>query len=137
MEAAVDTDPALAIGTAKEMVETCLKQIAEDLKLELPASPDLPHLVRAVTKALKLLPDDVPQAAKGAESIQRTLKNLAQITQGLGELRKHYGTGHGRSGSHRGLSSRHARLAVGAAAAFIEFVVATHKERLAESEKAA
>lgn len=138
MEAAVDSDPALAIGTAKEMLETCCKQIAEDLRLEdLPSSPDLPQLVRAVTKALKLLPDDVPQAAKGAESIQRILKNLTQITQGLGELRKHYGTGHGRSGSHRGLSTRHARLAVGATAAFIEFIVATHKERLAQAEKAA
>jgi len=138
MEAAVDSDPALAIGTAKEMLETCCKKITEDLSLEgLPQNPDLPQLVKAVTKALKLLPDDVPQGAKGAESIERLLKNFAQITQGLGELRKHYGTGHGRSGSHRGLSSRHARLAVGAAAVFIEFVVATHKERLAAIEKAA
>jgi hypothetical protein len=37
-------------------------------------------------------------------------------TQGIAELRNHYGTGHGKAAGAKGLSSRHAKLAVGAAA---------------------
>ncbi len=137
IEAAIDTDPALAIGTAKEMVETCCKHIADALQVELPPNPDIPVLVKAVLKALRLVPEGIPDSAKGAESVKRTLSNLSQITQGLAELRKLYGTGHGRASSHRGLGVRHARLAVGAAATFVEFLVATYKARSAELEKAA
>lgn len=137
IEAAIDTDPALAIGTAKEMVETCCKHIADALSIQLPANPDMPDLVKAVLKALKLVPEGIPEASKGADTIKRTLSNLSQITQGLAELRKLYGTGHGRSSTHRGLSARHARLAVSAAAAFVEFAVSTYKARSAEVEKAA
>jgi hypothetical protein len=137
IEAAIDTDPALAIGTAKEMVETCCKHIAEALKIELPANPDMPDLVKAVLKALRLVPEGIPDASKGAQSIKRTLSSLGQITQGLAELRKLYGTGHGRSASHRSLSTRHARLAVGAAATFVEFVISTYKARNVELEQVA
>lgn len=57
------------------------------------------------------------------------LRNLSALTQYLAELRGLYGSGHGRDGKHRGLEPRHARLAVGAAAAFIEFVTETHHQR--------
>lgn len=129
IESAIDTDPALAIGTAKDMIETCCKHIAEALKVELPPNPDVPVLVKAVLKSLQLVPEGIPENKKGAESVKRILSNLSQITQGLSELRTLYGTGHGRSSSHRGLSVRHARLAVGAAATFVEFLVATYRVR--------
>lgn len=137
IEAAIETDPALAIGTAKEMVETCCKHIAEALKVELPSNPDMPVLVKAVLKGLRLVPENIPESSKGAESIKRTLSSLSQITQGLAELRRLYGTGHGRAASHRGLDARHARLAVASAAAFVEFAVATYKARRAEMDQAA
>ena len=69
IEATIETDPALAIGTAKEMVETCCKHIAEALKVELPANPDMPVLVKAVLKGLRLVPENIPESSKGAESI--------------------------------------------------------------------
>ena len=137
IEAAIETDPALAIGTAKEMVETCCKHIAEALKVELPANPDMPVLVKAVLKGLRLVPENIPEVLQGGGEHQRTLRSLSQITQGLAELRKLYGTGHGRAASHRGLDARHARLAVASAAAFVEFVVATYKVRRAEMDQAA
>ncbi len=106
----VESDPALAIGTAKELVETTCKTILEQIDgADVP--DELPKLVRATQKALNLLPDDVPESAKGNETIKRMLSNLGQMTQGLAELRNLYGTGHGPSGRKRGLSSRHARLA--------------------------
>ena len=137
IQVAIDTDPALAIGTAKEMVETCCKHIADGLKLPLPANPDLPVLVKAVLKGLKLVPEGISEQSKGADTIKRTLSSLSQITQGLGELRKLYGTGHGRASSHRGLGARHARLAVASASAFVEFIVATYLARQADVAQAA
>lgn len=40
-----------------------------------------------------------------------------------------YGTGHGKDGQHRGLQPKHARLAVAAAVALIDFVSETHRYR--------
>lgn len=96
LEYAVDSDPELAIGTAKELVESCCKSILT--KREIP-----------FTKA-----DD--------------LGNLTQL-RGL------YGTGHGKDGQHRGLQPRHARLAVAAAVAFIDFVSETHRYREASEQQ--
>ena len=57
--------------------------------------------------------------AKAAETIKRLLSNLATITQGIAELRNKYGTGHGKVAKTKGLSPRHAKLAVGAASSGI------------------
>jgi hypothetical protein len=78
---------------------------------------------------LQLVPDGVSEAAKGAENIKNILRNLTQLTSNLTQLRGLYGTGHGKDGQHRGLQPRHARLAVAAAVAFIDFVSETHRYR--------
>ena len=43
----VETDPALAIGTAKELVETCCKTILADRGASLPGQPDMSTLTKA------------------------------------------------------------------------------------------
>jgi hypothetical protein len=129
IEASVNTDPALAIGTAKELVDTCCKHIAERMELELPKKPDTPDLVRAVLKGLKLLPEDISDSAKGADSIRLMLRALTTLMQGLVEVRNLYGTGHGKGSTHKGPKPRHARLAVASAATFVEFIVDTYRER--------
>jgi len=128
---AADEDPALAIGTAKEMLETACKTILEEYGTPVPPDWDVPELLKAVRKELKLLPDDIPDGARGAETIKRLLSNLGQIGQGLAELRNLYGSGHGRAGRAKGLSPRHARLAVGAAATLVQFLFETYRERTA------
>ena len=129
IEASVSTDPALAIGTAKELVDTCCKHIAERMELELPKKPDTPDLVKAVLKGLKLLPEDISDSAKGADSIRLMLRALTTLMQGLVEVRNLYGTGHGKGAAHKGPKPRHARLAVASAATFVEFIVDTYRER--------
>lgn len=128
IESAVDTDPALAIGSAKELVETTAKTILDARQIPYGTGDDLPKLTKAVCGALGQLPDSVPEAAKGAEVIRRTLSNLASLAQGLAELLGLYGTGHGRSGTARGLGPRHARLAVGAAATLATYLFDTYNE---------
>jgi hypothetical protein len=129
IEAAIATDPAQAIGSAKELLETCCKTILEERGKPMDESLDLPKLTRSVLAELKLLPEEVPEAAKGAASIKRLLMNLGTISQALAEIRNLYGTGHGRGGKTKGLSRRHARLAVGAATTLATFLVDSHLER--------
>lgn len=130
IEESVDRDPALAIGSAKELIETCCKTIlAERGVVDDVEKLELAQLVKRTAKELALVPDAIPDAAKGVESIRRVLSNLASITQGLAEIRNLYGTGHGKSGKARGLSPRHARLAVGSASSLVTFLLDTHKAR--------
>lgn len=129
MQNAVEDDPALAIGTAKELVESVCKTILEQRQIIFKDDCDIGQLVKDVRKALGLVPESIANSAKGAESIRRLLSNLGSITQGLGELRNLYGTGHGKAGAVKGLSPRHARLAVGAAATLSTFLLETHFDR--------
>lgn len=129
IEASVDTDPALAIGSAKELLETCCKTILEERGKLPEGSPDLPKLAKLTFAELKLLPENVPDAARGAASIKQLLSNLATVSHSLAEIRNLYGTGHGRGGKAKGLGRRHARLAVGAATTLAMFLMDTHRER--------
>jgi hypothetical protein len=130
MEAAILRDPELAIGTAKELVETVAKTILAERGQPAPGKEDLPKLVRAVAQVPDLDRDSVPDATRAAETIRRLLSNLATISNGLAELRNAYGTGHGRAaGSATAIQPRHARLAVGAAATLATFLLETHESR--------
>jgi hypothetical protein len=129
MEMAVQNDAGLAIGTAKELVETCCRTILVERGIEIPHSANLPQLVRLTAKELELTPADIPDQSKAVETIRRLLSNLATITQGIAELRNQYGTGHGREATARGLTPRHAKLAVGAASTLAVFLVETHRIR--------
>ena len=128
LEAAIDNDPALAIGTAKELIETCCKTILADRGKSVSNSADVSTLTKETLKELKLVPEGVPDAARGADVIKRLLSNLATIGNALAELRGLYGTGHGKHGTHSGLAPRHAKLAVGAAATLSTFLFETHQQ---------
>lgn len=128
MEASVQTDPSLAIGTAKELIETYCKTILAERGKPVIGTPDVSTLTKATLKELKLVPEGIPDAARGADVIKRLLSNLGTIGNGLAELRGLYGTGHGKHGSATGLGARHAKLAVGAAATLVVFLFETHRE---------
>jgi hypothetical protein len=128
MEAAVINDPGLAIGTAKELVETCCKTILSERGIPISKNANLPQLVKQTVKELKLTPDDIPDQAKAVDTIRILLSNLATITNGISELRNKYGTGHGKEVTAKGLQPRHAKLAVGAASTLAVFLAETHRE---------
>ena len=128
LEASVETDPSLAIGTAKELIETCCKTILAERGKPVSGNPDVSTLTKETLKELKLVPEGIPDAARGADVIKRLLSNLGTIGNGLAELRGLYGTGHGKNGTATGLSPRHAKLAVGAAATLAMFLFETHME---------
>jgi hypothetical protein len=131
MEGAVETDPELAIGTAKEFVESICKTILDERGVDYDKKDDLLVLIRKTTKVLELTPGDVADTARAAETIKRMLSNLGQLAQGSAELRNAFGTGHGKSKTQAsgGLKPRHARLAVGSAATLGTFLYETHEAR--------
>jgi abortive infection Abi-like protein len=125
-----DDDPWLAIGTAKEIIEHIAQVVITRSGGQAPKDADLGDLTKGALKALDLLPSEVPDAKKGAESIRRVLQGLVQIVQGTAELRNLYGTGHGRAQLAR-VYGRHARLVVGAALAWAHFASETWEVRQA------
>lgn len=119
----VETDPELAIGSTKEMLESVLKTIIEGFG-ELVGKEDLPALLKRTQKLLNLDPKNIDLNSKGAEITKRTLSNLSQVVVGLNELRNIYGTGHGKV-RRSGISARHAKLVVGAGATLAIFLMET------------
>lgn len=128
MENAVESDPALAIGTAKELIETCCKTILAERGKPVTGSSDIPALTKQTLKELKLVPEGIAESTRGADVIKRILGSLGSIGNGLAELRGLYGTGHGKHARATGLKTRHAKLAVGAAATLATFLFETHKD---------
>lgn len=133
IEEAIETDPALAIGTAKDLIESCCKTILKSIGVEIPKKADIPKLTKLVCAELKLVPEGIPSEARGADKIRLVLMNLASITSNVAELRGLYGTGHGRDGGHKGLEVRHARLVAGAAVTFVDFVSSTYEKHYGQS----
>lgn len=129
MEVSINEDPDLAIGTAKELIETCCKTILKERQIEISKNPDLGQLVKQTAQTLALTPGDISDKAKASDTIRKILSNLTAIAQGIDELRNHYGTGHGKTVETKGLKARHARLAVSAASTLVIFLYETHKIR--------
>jgi hypothetical protein len=127
MEQAVNTDPSLAIGTAKELIETCCKSILKECGVPDLRNPKMSTLTKATLKGLSLVPESIPDTARGEGIIKSILGNLAMISSGLTELRGLYGSGHGKPMQSQSLYARHAKLATGSAAVFVTFLFETHK----------
>ena len=119
-------NPTEAIGKAKELIESCCKGILEENGQTYDSTWDAPRLVKETTNFLKVAPENIPSDIRGAESMKSILKSLRAIVNGLNELRNVYGSGHGKSPNYKGLSERHARLAVGSALTLVNFLWDSH-----------
>lgn len=129
MRDSIDADPSLAVGTSKDLVESACKTILEDHSVAIDPEWDLVKLAKEARDCLDLLPESVPDRAKGLEAIKKLLGNLGVVVQSLAEVRNLYGTGHGRHLKRTSVLPRHARLAVGAATTLATFLLETHWER--------
>jgi hypothetical protein len=126
MRRAIMDDPALAIGSAKELVESTAKTVLTERGLPCNEKDDLPALVSQAQRALGVHPAENAASPDMTEAVRRILGGLVTVTSGLTELRNRgYGTGHGPSGARVGLRSRHAHLAVNTAIAWCQFMLDT------------
>ncbi|MFF2016571.1 abortive infection family protein [Paenibacillus sp. NPDC058177] len=129
MNEAIEKHPADAIGKAKELLESCCHTILAGKTISVNKDWSVQQLVKNTCKELKLTPDDIPDTAKASDTIKQILGNLSAISAGMAELRNSYGTGHGKSSTYKGLSPRHARLAVGASTTTVFFLWETYEEQ--------
>lgn len=119
-------DPPLAIGTAKELVESTAKAVLQERGREADDKDDLPILVKRSQEAIGLHPGSVQPGPDSTGAVKRILGGLSSIVIGLGELRNRgYGTGHGPKGERVGLRPRHAQLAVNAAVTWCSVMLDT------------
>jgi abortive infection Abi-like protein len=131
LQRTAESDPALAIGTAKELIESTAKTVLLERGLNVNDKDDLPALVKQAQEALGLHPATAGPGPDGTDAVKRILGGLTSVAAGLGELRNRgYGTGHGQKGERVGLRPRHARLAVNAAMTWCNIILDT----LADSE---
>lgn len=88
LEAAVEHDPSLAIGTAKELIETCCKTILAERGKPVSGTPDVSTLTKETLKELKLVPEGISDAARGADLSRRTTRSVWDGSRQAWEFRR-------------------------------------------------
>lgn len=137
MTDAIHKDTDLAIGTAKELLETTCKSILRQKKETINSDWTLPQLLKATTNSLDFTPKEASDPEKAERAIKQILSGIASIVQGVGELRNGYGTGHGKDSDFKGLEIKYAKLLVGVVSEIAILYLATNGEtaELIETEK--
>lgn len=125
----VESDPGLAIGSTKELLEATLKTILDESEISFSEKDDIPKLLRKTQKELALLPGETEEAKKGAKTIKRVLSAIGMVVVGVAQLRNLYGSGHGKAKGRGGVGPRHARLCVSLGAALCSFLLETFEAR--------
>ena len=121
MNDAVSKDTDLAIGTAKELLETTCKSILKQHAINIDSDWTLPQLLKATTSALDFTP-------KAEKAIKQILGGITTIVHGVAELRNGYGTGHGKDADFKGLEIKYAKLFVGVVSEIAILYLATNGE---------
>lgn len=124
--ALADDDPAQAIGSAKELIESTAKLVLPNRGLDVNDRDDFAELVRAAQMALEVHPKQVTPGPDGSDAVKCILGGATAAALGVNEFRNRgFGTGHGSAGGRSGLGPRHAHLAVSAAKLWCEFMLDT------------
>lgn len=113
-------DPPLSITAANAMVEALCKVHIDDYGLPAPKRQQVRALWGVVSSDLRMRPDAVDDS-----DLKKILSGLISVVEGLGSLRTHSGSAHGKGRRTYRPEPRHARLAVLSASALVDFVIHT------------
>ncbi len=116
--AQLDHDPHAAITAASSIVEALCKTYIDTNQLTLPAIQSISPLWKLVQSHLGL---NVHPTLRDDQ--KRILQGLASIVEGVGTLRTHIGSAHGRGIAPPKIDVSEARLSVNAAHALVIFVM--------------
>ena len=89
-------DPALLLGTAKEMLESTAKYVLEDFHIPYGPRMSFDELWHLARERLSLLPQQVDTSRPGGTQVKAMLGASWTIARTANELRNLQGTGHGR-----------------------------------------
>ena len=116
----VDTDPPACITAACAIIESLCKVYIEDEKLQAPSEQTIKPLWKVVQGHLGLDPSQMAD-----DDIKRILSGLTSVIDGIGALRTHTGSAHGRGRRPYKLLSRHARITLNSAHTVAVFLIET------------
>jgi len=128
MNDAVYKDTDIAIGTAKELLETTCKSILKQRGQTINPEWTLPQLLKETTAILDFKPKEAEDPEKAEKSIRQMLGGITSIVHGAAELRNGYGTGHGKDANFKGLETKYAKLFVGVISEIAILYLATNGE---------
>lgn len=122
-------NPTEAIGKSKEFIESCCKTILEESQVAIDKDWNVSQLVKATMKHLEISTDNVDESTSESRTVKAILGNLHGVAGNIAELRNAYGSGHGKSASYKGLTVRHAKLAVGSSITLVNYLWDTYEWR--------
>ena len=108
----LDRDPEAAVTAACAMLESVCRSIIIAREIAPPKTLDIKSLYKAIREPLGLSPDRNVKYSEIKADVRTILSGLSNAIQGIGALRTHTGTAHGRERGFRRLDPRIARLAV-------------------------
>lgn len=118
----VDTDPRLAVSTAKALIESTAKCVLTARGQTYSRAAKVPALVNAAQESLGLAPKSVSDEDR---ALRQALQSLVTLTQSVTELRNSVGIDHGAEEVPKWVRPRHARLVVGAAQVWCQLMLET------------
>ena len=119
---AVDTDPRLAVSTAKALIESTAKLVLTKRGKTYSKAAKVPALVTAAQESLGLAAKAVSDENS---SLRQVLQSLVTLAQGVTEIRNQVGVDHGAESVPTWVRPRHARLVVGAAQVWCQLMLET------------
>ena len=120
----VDEDPPTAITASCSILESLFKIYIEDNCIQAPKDQSLRPLWKTASKHLRLAPSSITD-----DDVRKVLSGLNSVVDGIGSLRTHTGSAHGRGRRAYRLHARHARLAVHASHTLVAFLIETWDDR--------
>lgn len=122
LSGSVDSDPRLAVSTAKALIESTAKCVLTARGQSYTRAAKVPALVSAAQESLGLAPKMVSDEDP---ALRQTLQSLITLTQSVTELRNSVGIDHGAEDVPRWVRPRHARLVVGASQVWCQLMLET------------
>ena len=118
-------DPALLLGTAKELLESTAKYVLRELSVETSSkTPDFNDLWHLTRKRLNILPENIAGDGDGNKCIKVILQSSWRIIEQVNTLRNLQWTGHGRT-LPSGVTREQALLVAREACSMAEFTLMT------------
>lgn len=123
MESSIKDDPALAIGSAKEFVESICKGILTARGVTPSGAESIQQLVKMTREAVGFTAEKTTE-----EAIKKAVNGLATAVQGIAELRGQLGSGHGHHPATATPRPEIAHFAVNSAVAIGVFLYELHRQ---------
>ena len=133
MNNSIESNPHLALGISKELIETCSKHILNKKNIEINKDWDIVRLIKETNKQINLMPFEVDNVDLAKSSIAKILGGFSNIVHGITELRNSYGTGHGHLPEFKTLDVIYIKLAVSASSELAIFYLSLVEMQKVES----